>query len=184
MSLAADYLAALEVLARVFTAYREKTGHTAVLVGGAATAIYTAGQFPSGDFDIVAHDDAAFEAAMLAHGFNKEDQPGFLCRGFHYPLFPQYGFQLVSGSLFDGRSDSSRLVLVTFGRDGDEGVVISPVEDMIADRLSQYAATPADPSRLLQARALFQLNSEIDVQYLRNRIETEGGDPALLELDG
>ena len=54
MSLPDDYIAALERLAFAFTSYRQRTGGTAVLVGGAATAIYTAGQFPSADFDIVA----------------------------------------------------------------------------------------------------------------------------------
>jgi hypothetical protein len=98
MSLPRDYLAALEILGRVFVAYRAKTGHSAVLVGGAATAIYTDGAFMSGDFDVVAR---RFRVAPMST------------------------------------------------------VELPAIEDLIADRLGQYAvAVHADKSRLNQARTL------------------------------
>ncbi len=49
MALPDGYIAALEQLGTAFQTYYQRTGHHAVLVGGAATAIYTAGAFPSGD---------------------------------------------------------------------------------------------------------------------------------------
>lgn len=38
MALPAEYLAVLERLALAFTSYKERNGHSAVLVGGAAAA--------------------------------------------------------------------------------------------------------------------------------------------------
>ena len=183
MPLPPDYLAALEALAHAFADYRSRTGNDAILVGGAAAAIHTAGLFPSGDFDVVAANDAAFEEAMLAQGFEKESRARYLQMGFFHPRHPAYGFQQVSGSLFDGQSDLKRLIFLTIGRGEGVSVAIPSIEDMIADRLGQHAVFgPSDDSRLRQALALFQLKSDFDVQYLRHRIETEGGDPALLGL--
>jgi hypothetical protein len=177
-----DYIAALEQLAMVFTTYREQTGNDAVLVGGAATAIYTGGQFQSGDFDVVAANDHAFKAAMIAHGFRPEDAAGYLLGGFYHPDFPAYGIEQVSGALFDGRSDRKRLVRMTVKPPGV--IVLPPIEDMIADRLAQHAiAAPSDDSRLRQARTLFRLARGPDICYLLRRISDEGGDPALLGLD-
>jgi hypothetical protein len=73
------------------TGYRNATGGDAVLVGGAATAIYTGGLFPSGDFDIVAAWDEEFDKAMLSHGFRAEDRSGHLRIGYYHPDHPGYG---------------------------------------------------------------------------------------------
>ena len=179
MPLPPDYLNALELLGRAFELYRDRTGTAAVLVGGAAAAIYTAGQFPSGDFDVVAPMDAAFEAAMVAQGFQREDCPGHRLGGFYHPDCPAYGFQQVSGPLFDGRADAGRLLRVEVTP--KSAVVLPSIEDMIADRLGQHAAAPAsDDSRLLQARALFGVAENPDIEYLSRRIREEGGDPTLL----
>lgn len=182
MPLPDDYLAALERLAFAFTSYRERTGGTAVLVGGAAAAIYTAGQFPSADFDVVAAGNREFEAAMAEHGFQREDRAGHLLIGFYHPDHPGYGFQQVSGALFDGRSDQTRLFRVAVTAPGE--ITLPPIEDMIADRLGQHAvASPTDTSRLQQAQALFLLAETLDKDYMLNRIVAEGGDPALLGPD-
>jgi len=53
MPLSPEYMAALQSLGRVCEEYRKSTGAVAYLVGGAAVAIVTAGEFPSGDFDLV-----------------------------------------------------------------------------------------------------------------------------------
>jgi hypothetical protein len=152
-----------------------------VLVGGAATAIYTAGAFPSGDFDIVAADDAAFAECMLAHGFRREDKPRYLLGGFYHPEYPAYGVQQVSGALFDGQSDRDRLICMVVRE--ELSVVLPAIEDMIADRLGQHAVAPAsDDSRLRQAKMLFRLAAKPDINYLRRRIIQEGGDPVLLGL--
>jgi Resolvase, N terminal domain len=62
-------------------------------------------------------------------------------------------------------------------------VVLPSIEDMVADRLGQHATPPAsDDSRLLQARALFGLAENLDIEYLSRCIREEGGDPTLLGL--
>jgi hypothetical protein len=177
------YLAALETLALACTRYHEITnGGEAVLVGGAATALLTGGAFMSADFDLVASADDAFEAAMTELGFIKENRPGVVLRGFYHPNHPDFGFEPVSGRLFDGKSDLNRLVRVRLI--GDGSIVVPSIEDMIADRLAQYAvSSPTDDSRLLQATYLFRLAEAPDIAYLYGRITEEGGDPALLGIE-
>jgi hypothetical protein len=183
MPLTNEYVSALIPLSQAFETYAKVAGHFPVLVGGAATAIYTDGRFPSGDFDVVAASDPTFDAAMLEQGFIREDRAGKLKIGFYHPDHPNFGYQQVTGPLFDGRSDSKRLVRVTLTEDGAIAVVLPAIEDIIADRLAQHAiASPTDESRLLQAQALFKLAATIDMPYLLRRILDEQGDPALLGL--
>lgn len=182
MALTDEYVAALMPLSRAFACYIAARGHSPVLVGGAAAAIYTDGQFPSGDFDVVASSDDAFNAAMLAQGFIRENRAGKLMIGFYHPQHPEFGYQQVTGPLFDGRSDASKLIRVTLTEEGD-AVMLPSIEDLIADRLAQHSvASPTDPSRLRQAEALFSLAETIDMPYLLRRIADEGGDPALIGL--
>lgn len=81
MALPEDFIQALRKLAEACGTYRRSTGSRAILVGGAAAAIYTAGQFMSGDFDLVASDDAGLDAAMISAGFVREDRAGQLLVG-------------------------------------------------------------------------------------------------------
>jgi hypothetical protein len=181
MALPAEYLVLLERLAEAFGAYEAATGSLPVLVGGAAAAIQTGGEFMSADFDIVAADDAAFERAMEAAGFVAEDRKGRLLRGFYHPDFPAYGVEQVSGPLFDGRSDKERLIQLEV-LEGNS-IVLPAIEDLIADRLAQHSvASRGDDSRLRQARTLLRMAKEIDRQYLFRRIDEEGGDASLLEI--
>jgi len=181
MALTEEYVAALMPLCHVFECYYQRCGQFPVLVGGAAAAIYTEGQFPSGDFDVVAAVDPIFRAAMLAQGFIPEGRVGKLRFGFYHPNHPSFGYQQVTGPLFDGRSDNNRLVRVTVTETGD-AVVLPAIEDLIADRLGQHSvASPTDNSRLLQAKALFKLAESLDTPYLLKRVNEEGGDPTLLE---
>jgi hypothetical protein len=181
MALPDEYLALLETLASAFGAYERETGSLPVLVGGAAAAIQTGGEFMSADFDIVAADDAAFEKAMVTSGFVPEDRTGRLLRGFYHPGFPAYGVEQVSGPLFDGRADPERLLKLEV-REGNS-IVLPAIEDLIADRLAQHnVASKGDSSRLFQARALLRMAKEVDRHYLIRRIEEEGGDASLLEI--
>jgi hypothetical protein len=153
-----------------------------VLVGGAAAAIQTGGDFMSADFDIVASDNSAFDKAMTSNGFVSEDRSGRLLRGYYHPEFPAYGVEQVSGPLFDGRADPQRLICLEV-RDGNS-IVLPAIEDLIADRLAQHSiASKSDMSRLLQARALLRMAKEVDRHYLYRRIVEEGGDPDLLGID-
>jgi len=89
--------------------------------------------------------------------------------------------QLVSGRLFDGRTDPQRITLLPIEDGGT--IALAPIEDMIADRLGQYAASDGRDGEMLdQARLLFKLAGDIDREYLIKRALEETGDPALLGL--
>lgn len=119
---------------------------------------------------------------MAEHGWRREDRQGYLRFGWYHPDIPEIGVQLVSGPLFDGRTEARRLTLMPVGEAG--AVQLAPIEDMIADRLGQYASTPSPVylDMLEQAGILFRLATEIDRDYLIRRIVEEGGDPSLLGL--
>ncbi len=177
-SLPPDFWHALTLLGRACERYRG-TGRHAVIVGGAAVAFYTQGAVLSGDFDLVA--DQSFEAALLAEGFRKEDRTGHLLRGYYHLDAPRYGFEIVSGALFDGRADRDKILSVKIAEDAE--VLFPPVEDLIADRLAQYASSrERDDDMLMQARLLKDLALECDLSYLTRRIIEESGDPAALGL--
>jgi hypothetical protein len=79
---------------------------------------------------------------------------------------------LVCGRLFDGNANQERLRLVTIGPGSQ--VLVIPVEDVIADRLGQYAANPTGGRTLLQQAAFaWSLAVEIDRPYRDKRIKTE-----------
>jgi hypothetical protein len=179
MALPPTYLRALEQLSLAFGAYEGETGQPPILVGGAAAAIRTGGQFMSADLDVVAADERAFARAMAATGFLAENRAGKEADDWYHPGFPAYAVDRVSGSYFGGKGDRGRLLRLVV-RDY-AALVIPSVEDLIADRLGQYAtASRRDESRLLQARALLKLSKKIDPDYLVRRIVDEGGDPALV----
>lgn len=181
MTFPADYIPLLEILAVAFTRYEAETGVAPVLVGGAATAILTAGGFMSGDFDIVAGNDAAFARAMEFAGFQPEERLGHLLGGFYHPDFPEYGVELVSGLLFDGRAERQRVLQPVFRN--NHSLTLPAIEDLIADRLGQHAIAPvSDDSRLRQAQMLLTMAKSIDMHYLERRVSDEGGDLRLLNF--
>jgi hypothetical protein len=177
-SLPPNYLDALKLLAKASDSYLKTTGRRAVVVGGAAVSFYTNGQVLSGDFDIVT--DIDFERFLLLEGFKKDEGPGRFLGGYYHPDVPGLGFEFVSGALFDGRADHGKLFAVPV-IDGAE-VVFTAIEDLIADRLAQYASSKNKANdMLLQARLLLALATDYDRTYLIRRINEEGGDPAEIE---
>lgn len=181
MAIPEDFFDAMNQISIACENYKSRSGYDAVLVGGAATVIFTDGAFSSGDFDFVAVNDEVFEKSMLDAGFIKENRKGKLIIGYYHPDHPRYGFQCVSGSLFDGKADRKRLFALKLRN--DLTIKLPSIEDMIADRLAQYAvASPTDDSRLRQAKMLFFVAPTIDKEYVCRRIEEEGGDPSLLGL--
>ena len=174
-----EFTAALGLLAEAFDIVR-KDGYAApVLVGGAAVEFYTAGAVISGDFDIVSGAPTPLEKALLAVGFVREDRRGRLLRGFYHPSM-LIGIEIVSGQLFDGRTDRDRIVIVKI--DGHEAR-LPPVEDMIADRLGQYGSNPRGRADMLnQAVTLYVLADEVDEAYLDRRIREESGGDYDLEF--
>lgn len=175
----ARYSSALGALARVVGEYHEQSdGSRAWLVGGAAVVIYTQGSFHSADYDIVAVGDDLLAEIFERHGFRKEDRKGHLHRGWYHPDHPGFGWEIVGTTLYDGHSDVTRETRLKFEPDGE--IVLPPIEDVIADRLAQYAGNPTHDELLHQARALKLLAPELDMEYLNKRVAAEGGDVALL----
>jgi hypothetical protein len=176
-----DFFVVLRHLGVACDTLRRQSGLTAVLVGGAAVELYTGGLYRTGDFDVHVSDAPAFWAALKTAGFVREDQPGHLQNFWYLPAAPQYGVQLVSGELFDGRCDRLRLQLLK--TETGSAIALPPVEDLIADRLGQHAvASPTDDSMLEQAKLLVSLAESLDLAYLERRVRQEGGDLSLLAL--
>jgi hypothetical protein len=185
MPLLPNYVEAMELLGQVCLAYRQTCGgDRAWLVGGASVVILTDGAFHSGDFDLVASNEAVFREILLKHGFQDEKGQGraesMLHVGWMHPDHPDLGWQLVTGPLFDGRSDKSRGIAIELKPDSE--LTLPAWEDLIADRLSQFSAQDGKSHHELveQARLLFQLASEIDHDYLKRRVTEDGGDLSLL----
>jgi len=80
------------------------------------------------------------------------------------------GFEVVADTPLDGAFDHDTLVLVE--NTGAGAFVVISVEDLIADRMGQYASGSA-PDRLDQARTLFGLQTGLDRAYLDRRIREE-----------
>ncbi len=158
-----------------------KAGHPRpILVGGGAVEFFTSGAVTSGDFDFVTEAVAAFTAALLALGFRRENCVGHLLRGLYHPDF-DIGVEIVSGQLYDGRSDRSRLILVDVH---GHQLRLPPVENLIADRMGQFNSSPGGvPAMLDQAVKLYLLANEIDEAYLDRGIRNEtAGDYGLVFL--
>ena len=132
----------------------------------------TTGAFVSGDFDFVTDSDGTFIAALEHAGFVRDIRPQRLQRpsGWVHPDL-LIGVDMVSGSLFDGRTDRSRIRLVDVG---DGQIHMPPTEDMIADRMGQWEASGRqDAAMLEQARAMLALADPVDREYLEQRIRDE-----------
>ena len=76
----------------------------------------------------------------------------------------------MSDTLLDGTADRDMVQIVELQPDGDVAV-IAP-EDIVADRMGQYASGSA-PEMLGQARAVFALCEGLDMDYMARRIAEE-----------
>ncbi len=92
-----------------------------------------------------------------------------MLKGWVHPDL-KLGFEVVADTPLDGAFDHDTLVLVE--NTGSGAFVVISVEDLIADRMGQYASGTAF-DRLAQARALFTLHSALDRTYLDRRIREE-----------
>lgn len=169
------FIAAMTLLAEAFDDVVKVGFPRPIIVGGAAVEFYTGGAVASGDFDVVTEAQRQLEAALLRRGFERPSGRGVLLRGLHHPALG-YGVEVVSGDLFDGASDGTRVRIVSLGA-GE--VRMPPVEDMIADRMGQFCAPynldkeMLDQAIILYQIAKFDLEKGLDEGYLDRRIKHE-----------
>lgn len=116
--------------------------------------------------------DDILETALAQHGFVRPSGVGVLQRGWVHPDLG-LGFEVVGSSVLDGNADLDRLRIITV--DGAGSFVAISIEDLIADRMGQYASGTAS-EMLEQARTLFNLYKDADLTYMERRIgeETSG----------
>ena len=164
-----EFEAGLRLLARISRAMDEAGYRPPVIVGGAAVEIYTRGAVMTGDFDLCCGRQQELEALMQEHGFVRPSGPGMATRGWIHPDF-RLGVEVVADVLLDGLADRDMVQVVERGDDGSIAV-IAP-EDIIADRMGQYASGSA-PEMLGQARALYTLCEALDIAYMERRIREE-----------
>ena len=157
------------MFARASAAMTAKGHEAPVLVGGGAAELYSGSAIATGDFDVVTGRQRAFEDELVALGFARPVAPGHSFTGMLHPDL-KLGFEVVSSVLLDGAADRDRVRVFAAGEDGTVAV-IAP-EDMIADRMGQYASGTA-PEMLDQARKLFALSDGLDLAYLDRRIREE-----------
>ena len=175
-----EFEAALRAFARASEAMKRKGFVAPILVGGAAAELYSASAITTGDFDIVTGRQDAFEDALREQGFTRPVGPGHTPLGWIHPEL-LLGFEVVSDTLLDGLADRERVRLVEFDPEGTIAVI--SLEDMIADRMGQYASGTA-PEMLSQARTLFALHPDADLAYLERRIREEtSGDHGIASLE-
>jgi hypothetical protein len=176
-----EYLETLRLLSRAFDIAEKRGASRPVIVGGSAVEFYTGGEITSGGFDLVAVGEDIIGDALLEVGFRCEDRRGVRLGGFYHPDL-LIGVEFVTGPLFDGRTDMGRLRLVVVDEEEDARVIFPPAEDLIADRLGQYASDPKGRDDMLeQARLLVLLAEGLDLNYLRRRVVEEGADPGLVD---
>ncbi|PZO89999.1 MAG: hypothetical protein DI623_08275 [Sphingomonas sanxanigenens] len=173
-----EFEAALRIFARVSGAMKARGFAPPVLVGGAAVELYSASAVVTGDFDVVTGRQDAFEEELCKVGFVRPGGAGKATRGWIHPDLG-LGFEVVSDSLLDGMADRDRLRFFSLDADGEAAVL--SLEDMIADRVGQYASGSA-PAMLGQARTLFDLFPDADLEYLERRIRHESGGDHGLEI--
>ena len=168
-----EFEAALRLFARASRMMADAGFAPPILVGGAAVEFYTAGAVATGDLDIVTPRQEVFEQILLELGFTKPEGLGHTSLGWVHPKLG-LGFEVVSSTLLDGMADRNRVAFYDFNPDGTAAFVA--VEDIIADRMGQYASGTA-PEMLYQALILLAISDDIDQDYMDERIRYEtGGD--------
>jgi hypothetical protein len=174
-----EFEAALRLFARVSEGMKAQGFLAPVLVGGAAVEIYSLSAINTGDFDIATGAQDAFEDELQRHGFIRPSGMGIATRGWIHPEL-KLGFEVVSSTLLDGMAERERVELLEFAPDGE--IAVLAVEDIIADRMGQFASGSANEMRE-QARRLFILHNQADLDYMEQRIRYEsGGDYGVADL--
>lgn len=164
-----EFEAALCVFAQVSAAIEAAGYARPILVGGAAVELYSGSGIATGDFDVVTVRQDIFERTLQAHGFIRPSGPGQWLRGWIHPDLG-LGFEVVADNLLGGHADKDRVRLIEISEAGLFAVI--SVEDLIADRMGQYHSGTAN-DMLGQARTLFALYPDADLDYMERRIREE-----------
>lgn len=165
-----ELVAALRLLARLSDAMHRRGLPRPVLVGGAAVEFYTGSAIMTGDIDLTSPVQPELEEEMVRLGFSKPEGLGHTPSGWVHPEL-KLGIEIVANAPLGGAVDPAKLRLVV-AVGGDDLFRILSVEDMVADRMGQYASGTA-PEMLGQAGALVRLQPEVDRDYLERRIREE-----------
>jgi hypothetical protein len=165
-----EFEAALRHFARVSEAMKARGLPRPVLVGGAAAELWSTSAVTTGDFDLCTPVQHELEEEMQRFGFVRPSGAGKMLKGWIHPEL-KLGFEIVADVPMDGNVDVAHIRLVQPVGERALFRVIS-VEDLIADRMGQYASGTA-PDRLDQARLLLALHPDADLDYLNRRIREE-----------
>ena len=164
-----EFEAALRYFARASGALTGQGFDPPILVGGAAVELFTRSAVATGDFDVSTARQHAFEEALRGLGFERPTGVGKATRGWVHPDLG-LGFEVVSSTLLGGMADRDRVSVIDLGADGTAAII--SVEDIIADRMGQFASGSA-PDMLDQATQLLALHSDVDRDYLDRRVREE-----------
>lgn len=177
-----EFLEALRLLARISEKLAARGEPRPILVGGGAVEYYSGSAIMTGDIDLCSPIQPELEAEMQRHGFVKPSGPGKLTRGWVHPKLG-LGFEIVGSSPMGGHIDARYIALVDGIAPGAAFAIIS-VEDLIADRMGQYASGTAR-EMLGQARELMRLHPAVERDYLDRRVREETvGDYGIEHVEG
>jgi hypothetical protein len=167
-----ELVAGLRLLARLSEAMHRRGLPRPILVGGAAVEYYSGSAVMTGDIDLASPVQQELEQELRLLGFVRPGGLGHTPLGWVHPD-TSLGVEVVASTPLDGAVDPGRMLLV---RPIGEEVPfrILPVEDMIADRMGQFASGTA-PEMRGQAAALLTLYPDLDHDYLERRIREETG---------
>jgi hypothetical protein len=136
-----------------------KKPESVYVVGGQAVETYTAGQFRTGDIDIVTPDTKEAEEILKRIGFEREGKIW---------LNKALGLAIHIVGLFARNIEKARVIHA-----GPYQVRIVGVEDLIIDRLAAAKFWDSQVD-LEQAKALLNaFRKQIDLQYLRKKAREE-----------
>lgn len=166
-----ELLRALTLLAHLSEAMHARGLPRPILVGGAAVEYFSGSAVMTGDIDVTSPVQEELERELVTLGFVKPEGVGHTLGWLHPEL--RLGFEVVGSKPLDGHVDHRRLLLIK-GLAPNAAFTIIPIEDLIADRIGQYASGTA-PEMLQQARILFLLYPDLDLEYLELRIRHETG---------
>ncbi len=164
-----EFEAALRMFAQASGRMIAQGFEAPILVGGGSVEFFSASALTTGDFDVATARQEEFETALRSLGFVKPSGPGRATRGWIHPDLA-LGFEVVSRTLLGGLADRERVMLVDFGEDGVANIIA--VEDIIADRMGQFASGTA-PEMRDQASLLLRLHTNVDRAYLDRRVREE-----------